>query len=87
MAVAVTGKLVPSAASWWDEEVGRLFETAPKLPRSARIAVRRVLRSLLEDPATDATAARDIRTLLDVLDPAGGGPSLLENHRHRTVVH
>jgi hypothetical protein len=87
MAVAVTGKLVPCAPSWWDEEVGRLLATAPTLPRSARIAVRRVLRSLLHDPATDALAARDIRALLNVLDPVGGSSSLLEDHRHRTVVH
>ena len=56
--------------SRWDEEVGRLVESGPSLPRSARIAVRRVLTSLLDEPATDPVARGDIRRVLAVLEHA-----------------
>ena len=69
MAAAATAQLAPHR-SRWDEEVGHLIETAPSLPRSARIAVRRVLNSLLDEPATDPVAARDIRRVLAVLEHA-----------------
>jgi hypothetical protein len=69
MAAAATAKLAPRA-SRWDEELGRLLETGASLPRSARIAVRRVLTSLLDEPTTDADAARDIRKVLAVLEQA-----------------
>jgi hypothetical protein len=69
MAVAAPAH-VPARLSLWDEELGRLIATAPSLPRSARIAVRRVLTSLLDEPSTDARAARDIRGVLAVLEQA-----------------
>jgi hypothetical protein len=69
MAVAAPAH-VPTHVSRWDAEVGHLIETAPSLPRSARIAVRRVLTSLLDEPATDARSARDIRKVLSVLEHA-----------------
>jgi hypothetical protein len=69
MSAALTAKIAP-CASRWDEELGRLLETGPSLPRSARIAVRRVLTALLDEPATDADAARDIRKVLAVLENA-----------------
>jgi len=69
MAAAATAHVRPHL-SRWDEEVGHLIETAPSLPRSARIAVRRVLTSLLAELATDAAAAGDIRRVLDVLEDA-----------------
>jgi hypothetical protein len=69
MAATATAQLAPRI-SRWDEELGRLLETGPSLPRSARIAVRRVLTSLLDEPSTDADAARDIRRVLGVLEHA-----------------
>jgi len=69
MAVAVPAH-VPTHLSRWDEELGRLIETGPNLPRSARIAVRRVLTSLLDEPATDTRSARDIRHVLAILEHA-----------------
>jgi hypothetical protein len=69
MAVAATATLAPRV-SRWDEELGRLLETGPNLPRSARIAVRRVLTSLLEEHADDPATARDIRRVLAVLEQA-----------------
>ncbi|HEV8248540.1 MAG TPA: hypothetical protein VGQ15_01080 [Gaiellaceae bacterium] len=69
MAAAATAQ-VATHPSHWDEELGRLVETAPSLPRSARIAVRRVLTSLLHEPATDAAAAGDIRRVLAALEQA-----------------
>jgi hypothetical protein len=69
MAAAATAKIAPRA-SRWDEELGRLLETGPSLPRSARIAVRRVLTSLLNERDTDADAAADIRRVLAVLEHA-----------------
>jgi hypothetical protein len=69
MAAAATAELT-SRPSRWEEELGRLLETGPSLPRPARIAVRGVLTSLLDEPATDADAARDIRKVLEVLEPA-----------------
>ena len=69
MAVAASAKLT-SRPSRWDEELGRLLETGPSLPRSARIAVRRVLTSLLDEASTDADSARDIRKVLALLEHA-----------------
>jgi len=69
MAVAAPAR-VPTRLSPWDEEIERLVEIGPSLPRSARIAVRRVLTSLLDDPATDPGTAHDVRRLLDVLEQA-----------------
>jgi hypothetical protein len=69
MAAVATAQVAPHL-SRWEEEVGRLIETAPSLPRSARIAVRRVLTSLLEEPATDPASASDIRRVLAVLEHA-----------------
>ena len=69
MAAAATAKMIPRA-SRWDEELGRLLETGPSLPRSARVAVRRVLTSLLNERDTDADAAADIRRVLAVLEQA-----------------
>ena len=69
MAAAASAR-VATRPSRWDEELGRLLETGPSLPRPARVAVRRVLTSLLQEPATDAAAARDIRTVLAVLESA-----------------
>jgi hypothetical protein len=70
MAAAATATKLTPRSSPWDEELGRLLETGPGLPRSARIAVRRVLTSLLDEPTTDADAARDIRKVLAVLEHA-----------------
>ena len=69
MSAVATAKLAPRV-SRWDEELGRLLETGPSLPRSARIAVRRVLTSLLDEHASDAATARDIRRVLAVLECA-----------------
>jgi hypothetical protein len=69
MAAVATEKMTPRA-SRWDEELGRLLETGPSLPRSARVAVRRVLKSLLNERETDADAAADIRRVLAVLEQA-----------------
>ena len=69
MAAAATAKLTPRPTRW-DEELGRLLETGHSLPRSARIAVRRVLTSLLDEPTTDADDARDIRKVLALLEHA-----------------
>jgi hypothetical protein len=69
MAATATAQLAPRV-SRWDEELGRLLETGPSLPRSARIAVRRVLTSLLDEYASDAATARDIRRVLAVLEHA-----------------
>ena len=69
MAAAATAKLAPRT-SRWDEELGHLLETGPSLPRPARVAVRRVLTALLQEPATDAAAAGDIRRVLAVLEHA-----------------
>jgi hypothetical protein len=69
MAAAATAQ-VPTHLSRWDEELGRLVQSAPGLPRSARIAVRRVLTALLEEPTTDAAAAGDIHRVLAVLEQA-----------------
>jgi hypothetical protein len=69
MAVAAPAR-VPTRLSPWDEEIDRLVETAPSLPRSARIAVRRVLTSLLDDPATGPATAHDVRRVLAVLEHA-----------------
>jgi hypothetical protein len=69
MAAVATAHVAPHL-SRWDEEVGHLIETAPSLPRSARIAVRRVLTSLLDEPATDPAARGDIRRVLAVLEHA-----------------
>ena len=69
MAATAIAELAPRV-SRWDEELGRLLETGPSLPRSARIAVRRVLTSLLDEHAADAATARDIRRVLAVLEHA-----------------
>ena len=69
MAVAAPAH-VQTHVSPWDKELGHLVETAPSLPRSARIAVRRVLTSLLDEPTTDARSARDIKRVLSVLEHA-----------------
>jgi len=69
MAAVATARVAPHLSPW-DDEVGHLIETAPSLPRSARIAVRRVLTSLLDEPATDPVARRDIRRVLAVLEHA-----------------
>jgi hypothetical protein len=69
MAAAATAQ-VATHLSRWDEELGRLVQAAPSLPRSARIAVRRVLTALLDEPATDAAAAGEIRRVLAVLEQA-----------------
>jgi hypothetical protein len=69
MAAAATAEMT-SRLSRWDEELGRLLEKGPSLPQPARLAVRGVLTSLLDEPATDADAARDIRKVLAVLEPA-----------------
>ena len=69
MAAVATARAAPHL-SGWDEEVGHLIATAPSLPRSARIAVRRVLTSLLDERATDPVARRDIRQVLAVLEHA-----------------
>ena len=74
MAALATARVAPHL-SRWDEEVGHLIETAPNLPRSARVAVRKVLTSLLEEPATEPVARRDIRRVLAVLEHA------LHSHR------
>ncbi len=68
MAVAVAA--VAPRLSRWDAELGRLLETAPTLPGPARVAVRRVLTSLLHDPDTDAGEASSILEVLDVIDRA-----------------
>ena len=69
MAAVATARVAPHV-SRWDEEVGHLMETAPSLPRSARIAVRKVLTALLDEPATDPAARHDIRRVLAVLEHA-----------------
>jgi hypothetical protein len=51
----------------WREEVRQLHGSAPTLPRAACDAVRRVLRSLLDEPATEPAAARDIAALLQTI--------------------
>ena len=69
MAAAATAERT-LRVSRWDEELGRLLETGASLPRPARVAVRGVLTSLLQEPETDAAAARDIHTVLAALEGA-----------------
>jgi len=69
MAAAATARGA-THLSRWDEELGRLVQSAPNLPHSARIAVRRVLTALLDEPVTDAAAVGEIQRVLAVLEQA-----------------
>jgi hypothetical protein len=66
MAVAAAAEVTPRL-SRWDQEIGRLVETAHALPGPARAAVRSVLVSLLDDPDTDLLEAHSIRRVLELL--------------------
>jgi hypothetical protein len=70
MAIAVAYEpVVEPARTCWDDEIGRLLDTAPGLPRAAQDELRRVLGSLLDEPALARAEACDMFAVLDVIDP------------------
>ena len=52
----------------WDDELAALVVELPQLPPAARVAVRDVLESLLEEGAFDSRQAREAERVRDELD-------------------